>query len=131
MKSGTRHSVRWGDSQTRVSTAGGEIRFPEIFRVEAPFPTVYRLTGLAFAELTEAGGGATTDLFLHTGIGSSVFGPYAVRVPTNAMFSFEVSAQALAGFFVVSNCPVVTNYTVSIAVAPVVPWQGIEVKAVQ
>lgn len=128
MKAGTSKSIRWGDSQVaQPSAAGADIRFPEIFRVEAPFPTVYRLTGLCFAQATEAGGGALTDLFLTTGIGSAVFGPYAVRVPTNQMFSFEVAAQSLAGFFLVSICPVVTLYTVSIAAAPLVPWEGMSV----
>jgi hypothetical protein len=121
MKRGTLSSLRWGDQQNRTITAGGNLQFPEIIRVEAPMPVAWRLTGLVLP-LNALGNGIVARLFLTTGIGQATFGPYNVPVPTSAMFSFEVSAQSIAGFFNLSTAPVTTDYTVALAIAPLVPW---------
>jgi hypothetical protein len=117
------NTIRWGDRITHNAGIGEQILTPDVFRVmTAPFPTVWRVIGVV-----ESGDPALfVNFILDVGIGS-VVKPYAFAIPINSTFSFEVPAHTVAGRFQTGVFAVATQVLFDASVAPLAPWQGLEV----
>lgn len=121
------NTVRWGDRLRMPWFAGQSLRTGELFRITAPFPQTWRILTTAS---TDAGNwGVNLTLVLSVGIGSSAF-EYGFVIPFgNIHTSFEFPGQAISGFFTTAAGVVAsTELMVTAQVAPVIPWQGLEVK---
>lgn len=117
------NEVRWGDRQRLVGVVGQSIVTPEFFRVTAPFPTVYRVLGLV-----EAGDPALAVILrLYVGLGSAL-SEFLFATPLSTTFSFEVPAQSISGRFETGNFLVAAPIVCDVRVAPLIPWQDLNVK---
>jgi hypothetical protein len=120
-------ALLWGDREQRAAVIGEQIVTRELFRVEAPMPCVWRIMA---AHQTFANGAVTVQLFLRTGIGR-INEQLTFFVPANTFFTIEVPAQTLSAQFSTDAAVAVENWNFFAIVAPLVPWQGLEVKVVR
>lgn len=120
----TYETLRWGDRLLLATVVGQSIRTPELIRVEAPFPTVWRVMGVVEA----ADPGLSCRLTLLVGIGSTTK-PYLFATPLSSTFSFEIPGQNIGAFWETSVAAVAGPLLLDIAIAPLVPWEGLKVIA--
>lgn len=125
MAAGSITQVRWGDRQRFVGVIAQGIITPEFFRVTSPFPTVWRV--LALVESGDPG--LPVAMRIYVGIGSAM-GEYLFVTPPGSTISLEIPGQSISGRFETGNFAVAAPVVFDARIAPMVPWQGLEVHPV-
>lgn len=121
------NTVRWGDRLVIPWNAGQSVQTGEVLRVKSPFPNHWRIITIVNSD-NFGQPGVNVTLVLMLGVGSSNF-EYGFAIPINVITSFEFPAQYVSARFT-TNAGVIANARLQVTaqVAPLVPWQGIEVQ---
>lgn len=115
--------VRWGDRQQLNGAVGQTLQSSELFRVIAPFPCAWRI--IAFVECADLTVSANLNVFV--GIGS-VMKQYRFTAPLQTSITFEIPGQSISGNFETGAFAVATPILFDASIAPLTPWQGLEVQ---
>jgi hypothetical protein len=123
---GNLETVRWGDRRTFPWTTGQLITTGDIFRVEAPFPTVWRVILTINCDVLNDPVNFTFVVAIGVG---AVVQDYGFVIPPHVITSFELPGQVLAGRFT-TGAGLVANSQVlfDALIAPIVPWDGLKVE---
>lgn len=119
-------TLLWGDRQTVTSVIGSAIQTRELFRVNAPVPTCWRV---AAANQALANAAVGVQLQLQVGIGR-IIEIFTFTAPPNVPLSFEIPAQTVSARFLTDAAVAVEAWSFIAMIAPVVPWEGISVHVV-
>lgn len=130
-----RSPLRWGDSFSITVAAGPFVVLtPELVRVEAPNPCVWRLQAIAAGLL--AGDGAVLNLVTQLGVGAATVavgdtGADAIGLPAPT-FGIEHAAHWVAVRLRITGVALAPRDIVAQAwIAPLAAWSGIEVEGCQ
>lgn len=120
----------WADLERRsVTVAGGAVRSRELFRVNAPLPTVWRVLA-AWVVGNAANNGVFGQLILPIGAGR-ITSEVRIDVAANVTYNFEVPGQSFSAFFQTDVPAVDDVFQFGATIAPVIPWTGLEVEVVR
>lgn len=122
--------IRWGDTRVQGVAAGEAFRSRDLVRVSAPFPCAWRLMG-SFQLTNPVNLGLAVQLSISLGMGQASLGPFPLGVTVNNLFSLEVPGHSVQAEFVVPAAIGADTYTMSLMIAPLTPWKGIEVSLVR
>lgn len=122
----TYNPLRWGDRIRVPVVIGDVVRSPSLFRVLAPVPTVWRV--ICFAEVNNAANFGVSFVFeVMVGIGSAAK-EYRFPIPINVPNTFEIPGQNMTGSIRSSAALAVDAWILDGSIAPLTPWQGLEVR---
>jgi hypothetical protein len=121
------HTNMWADLEQRaVTVAGGPVRSRELFRVNAPIPTTWRV--LAAWVVGNAGNlGVFGRLVLPIGAGR-ITSEVRIDIAANVTYNFVVPGMSFSAFFDIDVPAVGDNWQFGATIAPEIPWEGMKVE---